>query len=71
MREQFIKVAIVASAAMMLILGVWMRLDPAGFAAWANWPEHEHFLHDLGCSRSASGSCWRPRSGGVTRSWSC
>lgn len=32
----------------MLGIGIWCRIDPAGFAEWANWPEHEHFLHDAG-----------------------
>ena len=33
---------------MMVGLGVWMRVAPAAFARWANYSEHEHFLHDLG-----------------------
>lgn len=48
MRDLFIKIAVVAGAAMMLATGVWMRIDPAGFAVWANWPNHVHFLHDAG-----------------------
>ncbi|WP_217369551.1 hypothetical protein [Nonomuraea antri] len=44
----FIKITVVVSAATMLITGVWMRIDPASFADWANWPNHEHFLHDAG-----------------------
>ncbi|WP_188190964.1 hypothetical protein [Nonomuraea sp. SYSU D8015] len=44
----FIKITIVVGAATMLVVGVWMRIDPAGFAAWANWPNHVHFLHDAG-----------------------
>ncbi|MFE3452573.1 hypothetical protein ACFXJ8_26985 [Nonomuraea sp. NPDC059194] len=48
MRDLFIKIAVVVSAATMLITGVWMRVNPAGFAAWANWPNHVHFLHDAG-----------------------
>ncbi|KAA5826839.1 hypothetical protein ABT337_09000 [Saccharopolyspora hirsuta] len=38
----------VAGAVMMLLIGAWCRLDPTSFAAWANWPVHEHFLHDAG-----------------------
>ncbi|MFI6293326.1 hypothetical protein ACIBEJ_17175 [Nonomuraea sp. NPDC050790] len=48
MRDIFIKAAIVISAATMAVTGVWMRIDPAGFAEWANWPLHVHFLHDAG-----------------------
>ncbi|MET9340332.1 hypothetical protein [Nonomuraea sp. NPDC003804] len=48
MRDLFIRIAIVVSAATMLVTGIWMRIDPAGFAAWANWPNHVHFLHDAG-----------------------
>ncbi|MEV1001940.1 hypothetical protein [Nonomuraea sp. NPDC050202] len=44
----FIKITVVVAAATMLVTGVWMRIDPASFAAWANWPNHEHFLHDAG-----------------------
>jgi hypothetical protein len=31
---------------MMVGIGAWCRFDPAGFAEWANWPAHDHFLHD-------------------------
>ncbi|MFB4282990.1 MULTISPECIES: hypothetical protein [unclassified Nonomuraea] len=44
----FIKITVVVAAATMLVAGVWMRIDPTGFAAWANWPDHVHFLHDAG-----------------------
>jgi hypothetical protein len=44
-----------AGAAMMIVIGLWCRLDPAGFAAWANWPNHEHFLHDAGVFQIAIG----------------
>jgi uncharacterized protein (TIGR03382 family) len=42
-------------AAMMIGIGLWCRLDPAGFAEWANWPNHEHFLHDAGVFQIAIG----------------
>lgn len=42
-------------AAMMIVIGLWCRLDPAGFAAWANWPNHAHFLHDAGVFQIAIG----------------
>ncbi|GAA2854157.1 hypothetical protein [Nonomuraea rubra] len=44
----FVKITVVVAAATMLVTGVWMRIDPASFAEWANWPNHEHFLHDAG-----------------------
>ena len=40
--------ATVVAALSMLVVGAWMRVDPAGFARWANWPNHVHFLHDAG-----------------------
>jgi hypothetical protein len=45
---RFVQVIIVVAALSMLITGVWMRIDPASFARWANWPNHVHFLHDAG-----------------------
>ena len=45
----------VLGAAMMIGIGLWCRLDPAGFAEWANWPNHEHFLHDAGVFQIAIG----------------
>ncbi|GAA3108587.1 hypothetical protein GCM10010464_84340 [Pseudonocardia yunnanensis] len=32
----------------MLAAGIWCWVAPASFAAFTNWPEHEHFLHDAG-----------------------
>ncbi|MDN3242029.1 hypothetical protein [Glycomyces tritici] len=43
-----INTALVIAALSMLATGVWAWFDPAGFAAWANWPNHIHFLHDAG-----------------------
>lgn len=43
-----IRVATVVGALMMLVFGVWMRIDPAGFAEYAEFPNHVHFLHDAG-----------------------
>ncbi|WP_206068030.1 hypothetical protein [Nonomuraea composti] len=43
-----IRTALLLAAASMLITGGWARVDPAGFAAWAGWPNHVHFLHDAG-----------------------
>ncbi|MFI0419677.1 MULTISPECIES: hypothetical protein [Spongiactinospora] len=44
----FIGLATVVSAMMMLVFGVWMRIDPASFAEFAQFPNHVHFLHDAG-----------------------
>lgn len=44
----FVTAVTVVSASTMIGFGAWMRADPAGFARWANWPEHVHFLHDAG-----------------------
>ena len=44
----FVQVTTVVAALSMVVLGVWMRIDPASFARFANFPEHEHFLHDAG-----------------------
>lgn len=45
---RFIQIVVVVAALSMLVTGVWMRIDPASFAQWANWPNHVHFLHDAG-----------------------
>ncbi|MGV9800299.1 hypothetical protein ACWDTP_19855 [Mycobacterium sp. NPDC003449] len=45
---RFIQAVVVLASLTMLVTGVWMRIDPASFAEWANWPNHEHFLHDAG-----------------------
>lgn len=46
--QRVVSAAVVLTALSMLVTGVWARVDPAGFAAWANWPNHVHFLHDAG-----------------------
>ncbi|MFB4270820.1 hypothetical protein [Nonomuraea sp. GTA35] len=43
-----VKIVVVLSAASTLVTGFWARVDPAGFAAWAGWPNLVHFLHDAG-----------------------
>lgn len=48
MQMRFIQAVVVLASLTMLVTGVWMRIDPASFAEWANWPNHEHFLHDAG-----------------------
>ncbi|MFD1930193.1 MULTISPECIES: hypothetical protein [Nonomuraea] len=49
MRTQpLVKAAVVLAALPMLAAGGWARLDPASFARFTNWPNHEHFLHDAG-----------------------
>ncbi|MEU0569507.1 hypothetical protein ABZ297_29600 [Nonomuraea sp. NPDC005983] len=45
---RIVRAVVVLTALSMLVTGWWARLDPAGFAAWANWPNHVHFLHDAG-----------------------
>ncbi|WP_067177688.1 hypothetical protein [Microtetraspora niveoalba] len=45
---RIVRAVVVLAALSMLATGWWARLDPAGFAAWANWPNHVHFLHDAG-----------------------
>jgi hypothetical protein len=47
-QTRLVQVIVVVAALSMLITGVWMRIDPASFAKWANWPNHVHFLHDAG-----------------------
>jgi hypothetical protein len=44
----FVKAAVVLAALSMLGTGCWARVDPAGFARFAGWPNHVHFLHDAG-----------------------
>lgn len=54
-RRRFVTVIVLMGAASMIIIGSWCRFDPAGFAGWANWPAHEHFLHDAGVFQIAIG----------------
>lgn len=44
----FVQVATVIAALSMAVPGAWMRIDPASFARFANFPLHVHFLHDAG-----------------------
>jgi hypothetical protein len=44
----FVAVTTTIAALSMAVLGVWMRIDPASFARFANFPVHVHFLHDAG-----------------------
>lgn len=46
---------VVIAALSVLATGVWAWFDPAGFAAWANWPNHIHFLHDAGAFQMGIG----------------
>lgn len=48
MQMKFIQFTVVVASLSMLVTGVWMRINPASFAEWANWPNHVHFLHDAG-----------------------
>jgi len=50
-----VKGIVAVGAALMIGIGLWCRVDPAGFAVWANWPNHEHFLHDAGVFQIAIG----------------
>ncbi|WP_162794777.1 hypothetical protein [Nonomuraea lactucae] len=42
------KVIVTAGAAYTLAFGVWMWGWPQSFSEFAGYPNHEHFLHDLG-----------------------
>lgn len=55
MSKGFVTGVVVFGAALMIGVGTWCRIDPAGFADWANWPRHEHFLHDAGVFQIAIG----------------
>ncbi|RDI48445.1 hypothetical protein [Nocardia mexicana] len=46
--NRFVTVVTLITAASMIGIGAWCRIDPGSFAQWANWPDHEHFLHDAG-----------------------
>lgn len=49
-----VALTVVASLAM-LVPGGWAWIAPASFADAANWPHHEHFLHDAGVFQIAIG----------------
>ena len=53
--NRFVAVGMVVGAASLIGVGLWARIDPAGFAEWAGWPNHEHFLHDAGVFQIAIG----------------
>jgi len=53
--HRIVVVGVLVGAASMIGVGAWCRFDPVGFAAWANWPVHEHFLHDAGVFQIAIG----------------
>jgi len=53
--NRFVEAGLVIGAASMISVGLWARVDPAGFADWAGWPNHEHFLHDAGVFQIAIG----------------
>ncbi|MDA0563292.1 hypothetical protein LG943_02945 [Streptomonospora sp. S1-112] len=39
--------AVAAAAALFMVgIGCWAWWDPEGFAGWANWPVHVHFIRD-------------------------
>lgn len=44
----FVTVVIWLTAGFMLAGGVWALLWPGSFADFVDFPEHTHFLHDLG-----------------------
>ncbi|MBF6328593.1 hypothetical protein [Nocardia transvalensis] len=46
--NRFVTIATLIAAASMVGIGAWCRIDPGNFARWANWTDHEHFLHDAG-----------------------
>lgn len=55
LKRRFVPSIALIGAASMIATGAWCRFDPAGFARWANWPNHEHFLHDAGVFQIAIG----------------
>lgn len=54
-RLRLVPVVVLLGAGSMIAVGAWGRLDPTGFADWAGWPRHEHFLHDAGVFQIAIG----------------
>ncbi|GAA1326353.1 hypothetical protein ACQPZA_21565 [Pseudonocardia xinjiangensis] len=46
--RRFVAGVVLFVAVGMFGAGVWCWVDPASFAAFTNWPNHEHFLHDAG-----------------------
>nr|WP_231988709.1 PPOX class F420-dependent oxidoreductase [Mycobacterium sp. 1274761.0] len=39
-----------------LVIGLWCLIDPTSFARFVEFPEHEHFLHDLGAFQIGLGA---------------
>lgn len=46
--DAYVRVVTAALAVLLLGTGVWALLSPGSFADYVAFPEHEHFLHDLG-----------------------
>lgn len=45
---RFISAILAVTGAFNLVTGVWAYSSPASFAEFAQFPAHEHFLHDIG-----------------------
>ncbi|MGH9212311.1 MAG: PPOX class F420-dependent oxidoreductase [Acidimicrobiales bacterium] len=46
--DRYVAAMATLAALFMIVAGVWALADPASFADLVDFPEHEHFLHDLG-----------------------
>jgi PPOX class probable F420-dependent enzyme len=47
---------IALSAVFLLVFGIWALGWPAGFADYVRFPEHEHFVHDVGAFQIGLGA---------------
>ncbi|WP_067970465.1 hypothetical protein [Nocardiopsis trehalosi] len=46
--RRFVTAVVAVTALQTLAFGGWMLVSPPSFAAFAGFPPHTHFLHDLG-----------------------
>lgn len=46
--DRFTNAVLAGAGVFSLVAGIWAYSAPASFAEFAQFPEHEHFLHDIG-----------------------
>lgn len=46
--SRFVSAVLALTGVLTLIAGIWAYSSPSSFAEFVQFPEHEHFLHDIG-----------------------
>lgn len=53
--RRYIRLILGLAGLFTLIVGVWAYSSPSGFAEFAGFPEHQHFVHDVGAFQTGLG----------------